>query len=764
MVISSIAGDARKLVLRFAAAWAWRDRLIIVTTWAFATWPWLRGRVFTSGDNVAFFFPHSSFVVSSLLHGQAPWWNPYLYGGQPVLGDPQSMIFTPHTLVGLVLGQHFNLHTYDLTSLACILCGGLALHQYGRRYADNRLWPLLGALVFMFGGVASSRLQHVGEIISYSLLPVLLLAIRGACETPSAGRVLLLTLASLGFILNPNQVVFLSAFGLLPFFIMHALQSKRPAAAVLACGGAAVLALAAASPMLLAMAEYLAVSNRTVAPLWVSSVFSLSLNHLPGLVLPGLFGVATKNLSLWSPTDADMGYLYIGILPACLLLWSFIRLPKLHLPALIALGMAVLACLFALGTNTPFYSLLYAHIPGFSGFRRPGDAAFLMNFFISVLIAVLRPTDPQPAIPWRWRGPGLGTTQLSYTSVAAILILAAAAAILALHAVTSLNAYAITGSHLKDLFREERDGAHRALILLAAIGLPWCFGRQFAKAIIPPILITLTTCDLCSAGRFSPVHVLSYDDSVMARVYRRSHPDAATLLLSRTVSFLRNNDTVNDPHGARAEIIGGPLSLTMPEFERIEVTQGYNPLLLAAYADTIGAQTLAVEPKLFRAASNGYDSDAYRSLGLHYVLFDQSTLHDAHPPGSVGARALELRNLLAFSGPSLSRPLGTIGAYEVWEMRNAYPKADILPRGSANGACRITRYRNTSLNIECQAKQAATLVVAENAAPGWLACVNGAPAPISTYAGLLRSVEIPAGVDTITMRYEPVRIFRGSGC
>ena len=88
-----------------------------------------------------------------------------------------------------MLGQHFNLHTYDLTSLACILCGGLALHQYGRRYADNRLWPLLGALVFMFGGVASSRLQHVGEIISYSLLPVLLLAIRGACETPSAGRV-----------------------------------------------------------------------------------------------------------------------------------------------------------------------------------------------------------------------------------------------------------------------------------------------------------------------------------------------------------------------------------------------------------------------------------------------------------------------------------------------------------------------------------------------------------------------------------------------
>jgi hypothetical protein len=758
MVVSGVIGGVANRLRRFDLTTVWRDRLILLVTWAFASWPWLRGAGFTNGDNVAYFFPQSSFVVRSLLHGDLPWWNPYLHAGQPVLGDPQSMIFTPHTLIGLILGRHFNLHAYDVTSLTCILCGGLALHQYGRRYTDQRLWPLLGALVFMFGGVATSRLQHVGEIVSYSLLPLMLLAIRGACELPNLWRVFLLAFACLALILNPNQVVFLAVFGLLPFFVMHAWQSQRPLRAALACGCAAAIALAAATPMLLAMDEFLKVSTRMWLPLWESSAFSFSLFHLPGLVIPGLFGMASKNLRLWSPTDADSDYIYIGILPGCLLLWSFIRLPKLQTPALIALAMAILSFVFALGTNASLYPFLFDRLPGFSGFHRPGDAAFLMNFFIAVLMAVLRPGELLPMAAWR--PPGLK----SFATVASMGILCAAVALTAWPAVRALDAYAISRSYHNDFLAVARNGAARLLIFLTAISLPWCFGRRFARSAIPPILITLTTYDLCSAGRFSPVHLLSYNDSTMARIDRQGRPDPATSAQLETVAFLRKNDAVNDPHGSRAEIIGGGLSLNMPKFQRIFATQGYSPVVLKTYADVIGVQTLAVEPKVFSPAANGYDSEAYRNLGLHYVLFDEAAVQDRSPPPGVVPREMQLRALLALGGPSLARPLGVIGAYEVWEMQNAYPRVGLLPRGTASGACNIQRYRNVFIKIACQAQQPATLVIADNAAPGWLACVNGAPEPISTYAGFLRSVQIPAGADTITLRYQPVPLFRGTGC
>jgi hypothetical protein len=127
-------------------------------------------------DSIDSFFPQSVFVVRSLLRGDAPWWNPIAFSGLPVLGDAQSMIFTPHTLTGLLLGADFGLTSFDLTTLACPLAGAGALMVYGSRSGGSGIACLLAGVTFLLGGVATSRLQHVTEMISYGIIPLILLA------------------------------------------------------------------------------------------------------------------------------------------------------------------------------------------------------------------------------------------------------------------------------------------------------------------------------------------------------------------------------------------------------------------------------------------------------------------------------------------------------------------------------------------------------------------------------------------------------------
>ena len=746
--------------------------ILLVSVWSLACLPWLVGRTFTNGDNVAFFFPNASFVISSLRHGRMPWWNPYLYGGQPVLGDPQNFIVSPHTIIGLLLGNYFNLRVFDVTSLSCLLCGGLALYVYGQAAGRRRLWPLLGAMVFMFGGVAMSRLQHVSELLSYSLLPIVLLAVRAVCDKPSLLRATAFSAICAMTLLNPNQVVFLSAIGLCPFLLLHGARSSRRAKAALLICGAVVVALAVASPVIDAMLEFVQISNRSELPLQASAGFSFALLHLPGFALPGLFGMSSAGQPTWSPTDADLDYLYVGIVPSCLFVWSFIRLPTLHAQAFLSVLMAVFFFIFALGTNGSLYPFLFHHLPGQSGFRRPADGAFLVNFYIALSVAIFRPSDSlfeANVGSIRLRRPGVLGDRGSVVVACALF---AIVFIVLFRAMTALGSYAHARSHESDLLTVVENGSVRAAIFVTLMIAGWRLHGKNMTRVIPALLFTLTGADLCSAGRFNPVHLLPYADSIVARVYRQARPqppalpyaDSVTQPLLDTIAFLRSHRSADDPSGSRIEAIGGGLALTMPETQGLFSTQGYNPIVLKTYADVIGTQALTWEPKAFRPASPNYTSQAYHSLGLRYVLFDRWSMQTGNGPPGVAPRIAALRAALQAEMPAAVRPLRTIGAYEIWELLDSYPRAALLQDKGRPRACTIPKYRNTWMTVRCQADRSSTLVIGDNDAPGWSACVNGSAARISLYKGFLRSIQIPAGDDTITLRYQPVPFLRNEAC
>ena len=164
------------------AGWTW---FVLFGVFLTANAHFLSGRAYIPYDSTDQFFPQTLFVVRSLLRGDAPWWNPLVFSGIPVLGDPQSMIFTPHTLIGLLAGHSFGQMTFDLTTLSCLLVGAGALLVYGRRIGGTPAVGLLGAVLFMLGGVATSRLQHV---IQCYILCNLAGRASGGAEPMSASR------------------------------------------------------------------------------------------------------------------------------------------------------------------------------------------------------------------------------------------------------------------------------------------------------------------------------------------------------------------------------------------------------------------------------------------------------------------------------------------------------------------------------------------------------------------------------------------------
>ena len=725
----------------------WLDPLLIAVAWAVLCLPWIFGLSYIGGDSIAVFYPQSLFVTASLRQGEAPWWNPFEYGGLPVLADPQSLIFTPHTLIGLLLGRHYTLQIFDMTTLACLLAGGLALHRYGRLHADNRFFPLLGAIVFMAGGVAASRLEHVPQIFSYALLPFQTLALRAVCVRPGIRSGVALALALAAGFLNINQVVFLSAFALAPFFLFHLFQSGQRLHATLTVAAATVAALLVASPVLASILEYIPLSNRASLSIASSGWFSLPFFDLASIALPGLYGVLQPSDGFWAPTDISQDHLYIGILPVLVVLRTALTQPRHAVLPSLCLAAAVLWFVFALGADTPLYPALFAHVPGFGAFRRPADGAFLLNFSLATLVAT---TPRRGARLWR-----------PWPRVA----IAAAIAAIGMLAGISLVRYATRTGHTADLLYCGQRAAVGLALLLAG-GALLRLKNLFHPLIVPGLALMFAVADFATSGRFGAAIGPPYALSPSAQRYSHVKPaDAQNAALDETLRYLRDNGATSDTGRFRIEAIGGMLAGTMPMIYRIASTHGYNPMIPRAYATLVGEQDLSREAKQFVGVASGYDSNLYRELGLRYLLLDHMTMDYPGGLGAIGRTLLRLRPLLSADTGAALQP--TAGAYEIWEFAGAYPKA-FMPGASGDSAavraCALLQYRNTKLDISCDAVQATALVVNDNFAPGWSACVNDQPAPVTPYHGLFRSIPVPSGHSQIVLRYDPVPFLRVVHC
>ncbi len=182
-------------------------------------WPWLSGRVSIPWDAKAHFLPQVQFLAQSLAAGESPFWTPYIFSGHPQIADAQSLIFSPPMLLLALFDPAPTPWAMDISLYMMVATGAAAFMIW---LNDKRVHPaasLIAALGFAFGAAMAWRIQHVGQVLSLSYLPFVLLFLDRAVARKSLGYAAAAGAAAAVLVLGRDQVALLAVYLLIGYVL-----------------------------------------------------------------------------------------------------------------------------------------------------------------------------------------------------------------------------------------------------------------------------------------------------------------------------------------------------------------------------------------------------------------------------------------------------------------------------------------------------------------------------------------------------------------
>lgn len=740
---------------------------IIAAIWIAAASRWIAGGTVVPWDSKNQFYAFFRFLAQALHSGASPLWNPYHYGGHPSVADPQSLLFAPVFFLWAWFDPAPSIRTFDLLVYAHLLAGGLAVAVIGWRAK----WPVaacvLAAAVFMFGGAASGRLQHTGIILSYGLFPLALLALQIALERRSFVSASAFAAVAAALALGRNQVALLLCFVLLAAAVceiaaaaspLRYLRERAGILLVMGFGGLALIAV----PMLLTI-QFAVLSNRPDVVLDTALKGSMHPANLATLAFANIFGSHLVNY--WGPgwrmpeiqfTDQSFNYMFVGAVPAFLLLWfgimggaAFRRGRRL------AAGILIFALLYMLGRYTPFFPLAFEWLPGASLFRRPVDGSFVFLAALALLAGHLLTDYIRDGWP-RWNA-----RRGFAVAAASVAVLAAALAI--------SWRYGETRTAIVEMLRAAHVFILVAIVLVLARGMR---GRAIAGALLAAIAVG----ELLWWNAASPLN--AENKSIYAVLDRPEAGDAhAISILDREIARRRGNGEY-----PRVEImgVGGPWQ-NLAMVRGWESTNGYNPLRIGFYDRLVspGEATFASSLRRFPGSFDGYDCALARALGLEYVVLDRPVDEVPRLARYPKAETLlagpkiwiyRLRNTMPrvtlhshvqvadadavntagqlVNSPSSDRVLVDDDTPPSRNYAAAFSEAD-------SARARMVSWKAGRMEVETESASGGILVMHGIYYPGWVAEIDGKETPILRADILFRGIEVPAGRHRVAFRYEP---------
>ena len=741
---------------------------------------WIAGGMVVPWDSKNHFYAMFRFLGDALAQGRIPYWNPYHFGGHPAIADPQSLIFTPSLALFAWLSPRASMQAFDLAIYAHLAFGGLCMVALVRRYGLAPAPAVLAALVYMFGGAASSRLQHTGMIVSYAYFPLALLMLERLLARARLVDGVGFALAAVLMAIGRDQVAFLFCLALLTRAGAAIALSEAPGAAArryapalltAALVGGALLAI----PALLTM-QFLADSNRPAISFGVAAAGSLAPSNLATLVAPDLFGSLGWDYRYWGPgyetmtepdwTDRAVNYLFIGSAPALLLLWRGLAGGALFARPFRAFALAALAALlYALGRATPLFNLVFDWLPGVALYRRPADATFALNVALAVLAAFM-------LNDYLARG-GLRARN----AIGAALLVAFVGLV--------VGAALAFGGPAQEWAATARSLGLAGLTLGAcALLLAWGDTRG-RRATAAALLVAATAGELVWRNAANSMNA---EPAARYSVYSGMRPAERGAL-----EALKRELDLRHAMGERprVEILGLPGAWQNASMAlELENTLGYNPLRIADYERAIGPGENAVDPNLrqFPDTFRGYKCRLAQKLGLDYLVLDRPLeklprhvprphaaqifagegiyiykLGRAEPRVFVAGRIKPIdgeQTIAERHTPDFERGVEALVEESHAErlsprLRARVGKSEFATSASAQYS-NIVVYEHNRVIVDASSVDGGLLVLHDLYYPGWEATVDGAPATIVKADLLFRGVEIPAGRHRVEFVFRPL--------
>ncbi|MET0568753.1 MAG: hypothetical protein ABWZ74_06705, partial [Hyphomicrobiaceae bacterium] len=738
--------------------------LVFVLCFCVMTAPWLSGRYTIPWDSKAHFQPQIQFLADCIARGEWPFWNPYVFSGQPQIADPQSMIFSPPFLLLALVNGSPSLWAADVTLLLSMLAGGLALIAWMRDRGWHWAGALLAAIVFSFGAAMAWRIQHFGQVLSLVFLPVTLLCLDRALERGSLRYGLVAGLAAGCIVLGRDQVALLCVYVLIAYVLwrLFADFSEREGMfrRILSLGVAGAAGFALVIIPVLFTVLLAAGSNRPEIDYVGAGRGSLHPALLLTFLVPDVFGASGDMKDYWGPpsfawkgTDLfiaqNVGQLYMGAIPLLLIVAALFggRLWDRQI-RFFAIAFAVML-IYALGWYTPVFRLMYAVLPGVNLYRRPADAVFLVGALGAILAGY--------AAHVLFTQPWMQGSRQQLIGTGSVLLLGLLVALVA-------------GLAIGRMPRLWGPLGVAALCFGAGgLALAWA-QRQIAidARAVALVLVALVTADL--AWNNGP----STSSALRPRHYDVLQPKTR----DDTITYLKTHVVADITRRDRVELAG--LGFHWPNASmthRLENTLGYSPVRLGLYSRATGAEDHVGLPdqRKFSPLMPSYRSLLADMLGLRFIAtgvpIDQ--IDKRLQPGDMPLVARTNHGYIHENTRALPRVLFASAArkadFEALLTSGEWP-ADFNPETTVlletppavegqrrTGTSTIRAYGNTEITIDVESPDGGWVVVNDPWHPWWFATMDGREAPLLRANVLFRAVAVPPGRHFVTLRFEALR-------
>jgi hypothetical protein len=733
-----------------------------------------------AGDTAFVMMPFRQFATSSLLRGQIPLWNPYIFGGTPALAEAQYQVFYPPNLLLFLLGVPWGMGILLPFHLALMAIG---TYLFGRQMQFNRLAATVFAVTFSFGACVQSRLGVPVYTEAAAWMPWILWAYVRGCERGSYNIFLPGVFLAVQLATGAPQFTFYTLCLLTAYHILR-IGSKAeprtsaseiaipeittPQTAISANSSRMrpwlVLGLTVAFGGLLSAAQTLpelelaGLSDRgTKASYEYATQFSLAPHHFwTTLLLPGYYGLfqsATTDNFFPGEESGYLGIVALGLIGAAFavrsrhaLFWTVI--------AVVSLGLA-------LGSNNPLYRFLYDWVPGIGVFRAPARWLLITSFagaalagmgtqwlssdealrkraarfacvtlaicLVACIFLILRRSEPPTA-------PGGGWGQAVLMCVALVIV-------------------GLTG------FAKIQPSLRRRLLLALPILLA---GDLFVVSQGMEVQSTLA-----AAAFETPPGSASHLKSTAPHERFWTHDQALPLEKWQTASAPLDMS----PVAFRANNVSLMREL-MPscvptEFEVRSLTGAWGALMpLRRHAVPLYKNDTPLDVKL----------KWLRLMNVrHHLAYNALSIEGLVPVGGETVKiyrddqALPRAFVVPYAQWTADRnPVDILSSPkfnpQIWALIDGQPPKVPEPGWTIENLfapATITKDELHFVSAEVQSFRGRHFVLMDTAYPGWHARVNGQSAEVRTANWMGRSVEVPAGAARIELHYEPQSVRLG---
>jgi hypothetical protein len=767
--------------------------VMVIIIWGCAALIWPLTGTVVPWDSKNHFYPMFRFVGDALANGEWPLWNPYHFSGHPASSDPQSLLFSPLMMLLAWISPQASMSVFDAVVFAHLLIGGLGIIAFFGLSGWRWEGAVLAAIIFMFGGSASGRLQHTGMILSYGFLPVALTLLHMTLTqirvTKGIIYGLIFGLVAGIIAIGRDQVAYLSCLMLIAYALYllfcHSTPLKKQILPLFSAGIAGCVVLLI--PALLTL-QLLEISSRPAIHFGVAAMGSLPPQSLLTLLWADVFGSLRTTFDDWGPsmvnlvegtwTDRSIQYLFAGTVP---ILLTFIAILNTRIfdKQIRFFAVALLLTLtYMLGWYTPVFEIIFDTIPGVNLYRRPADASFILNFLIAILAGYMLHVYIEQGISPVLMSITSYKNQLVRLFFATIIFIALSIAL-----IISYQFAARAGQHMA-LFK-----SWALFIGLVIIIVSLLYNMRLNRHILALILVAITMTELVSRHSASALN----GENIQHYAVFDKLPDARR----KGIELLQKELDERRDQGERPRVeilgLGGAWQNAGMVFG-IENTLGYNPLRLSHYQKYVGIAENAFDPlvRQFPRTFRGYTSRLASLLGIEYLVLSRplsdlpehfprpqnvSLLYESTQKGAEmwiyrlpppAPRAYFATKILSYDPEMVSDDeslpafdLTTEALVDVNKISLLRDKSLIKDESentntTAHSAqVALHGYRRNAVALTVDTTQSGVLVLHDIWFPGWQVEVNGERRPILKMNALFRGVELEAGHARVIFTFRP---------